>query len=329
MSKPVVSVAAMMLYEEGYFLLDDPVLKYIPEFKNLKVLSKDGVSLEPQIREMTIQDLLRHTSGLTYGFLGATPVDEMYKNANIEDRDSTLKEMIQKLKDIPLLHQPGTHWEYSISTDVLGYLIEVVSGNSLDQFLEDRIFTPLGMKNTGFYVEEKNRDRVVSMYGPSDKGGIKKIQSGQDKNNFKKPDFLSGGAGLFSTPMDYMRFAQMLLNKGEYKGKRIIGTKTVEFMTKNHIPADALPIGFGVPTFDAFVRGCGFGLGFRVVQNETENGCVSSTGMYGWAGAADTYFWIDPEEELVGIVMAQFRPPMGPHQLYRKFQVLMYQSISD
>ncbi len=329
MSKPIVSVAAMTLYEEGHFQLDDPVSKFIPEFKGLKVHGVDTGDNEQSgqsAREMTIQDLLRHTAGLAYGG-GGTYVDSIYREVKVFDDRETLQEMVQKLGRIPLLYQPGERWHYSVATDVLGYLIQVISAKPLDEFLKERIFDTLGMEDTGFYVPEEKLERFAPLYGMSEQG-VLHIREIPDTSKYsRKPSFLSGGGGLVSTVPDYMRFAQMLLNKGELGGSRILSPKTVELMTMNHVPANAMPLKIGAPAYEFLVKG-GFGLGFRVLLDVADSSRPGSIGTYGWAGAYDTSFWIDPEEEMIGIIMSQFRAP-PPYPAVKEFQVLMYQSIVD
>lgn len=329
MTKPIVSVAAMMLYEEGRFQLDDPVSKFIPEFKGLQVYGAGTVEDHTYValkRQMTIQDLFRHTSGLTYGFSN-TPVDSMYLAVNIFDPQGNLSDMIKKLSNIPLLYQPGERWHYSASTDVLGYLIEVISGESLDEFLSHRIFEPLAMRDTGFYVLEDKIDRFTTAYGTSE-DGLRVVDAPAASRFSRKPTFFSGGGGLVSTTLDYMRFAQMLLNNGALDGTRLLSPKTVQLMTINHVPVHALPIRFGVPSFEYFVRGYGFGLGVRVLQDIAESGNLGSKGTYGWAGMWCTYLWIDPEEELIGLLMAQFQRP-AYYPFDKEFHTLMYQSIIE
>lgn len=325
MTKPIISVAVMMLYEEGYFQLDDPVSKFIPEFKDMKVFSskdQNGIHLVDQIKPMTIEDLLTHTSGLGYGE-GNTLVDSMYNSVNFRER--TLKDMIQKLSKIPLYYQPGTKWNYSMSTDVLGYLVEVISGKPLDKFLKERIFIPLKMKDTDFYVPKEKINRVPALYGPADNSGIKVLIKPDTVSNISTPKkYLSGGAGLFSTANDYMIFSQMLLNKGEYDHIRLLGEKTVEYMTANHLSADLLPTkGYGAPR-----PGNGFGLGFAVVYDNIQPKIISSVGNYWWAGALGTFFLIDPSEQLIIIFMTHFNP-IGYYHNLDDFQVLTYQAVID
>ena len=323
MTKPVTSVAVMMLYEEGKLQLDDPVEKFIPEFKDLKVFKykdKDGFHVEDQKRLMTIRDLLRHTSGLTYGMynLSTTPVDTLYNSVNLYS--GTTKDLILKLAKIPLAYQPGTKWNYSISTDVLGYLVEVISSKPLDEFFNERIFKPLGMEDTGFTVPKDKVDRIASLYGPSENGGCKVILKPDTSWMSRPATFLGGGGRLFSTATDYMIFAQMLLNMGEYNGVRLLSTKTVELMTKNHVPEDLLPAA------ENNYKGLGFGLGFAVFMNQTE--IYGTEGTFIWSGAYNTRFFIDKKEDLIWILMTQFSPNRY-YPIHREFPVLVYQSIID
>jgi len=309
MTKPVTSVAAMMLYEEGKLKLDDPVSKYIPEFKGLKVYAEPGKHAE-QKREMSIRDLFRHTSGLTYGFFGNTPVDKMYMSRSVFAWDGSLQSMIDKLSDIPLLYQPGTKWHYSVSTDVLGYIVEKVSGQSLDKFFRKRIFKPLKMKDTAFHVPAKKVDRFVVCYGPNLTGGLRIVDDPNKSRYLKKPSMLSGGGGLVSTARDYLRFCQMLLNKGQLDDKRLLRPETVEMMTKNQLP-------------ESVKRGedGGFGLGFSV---RLKNGKLPK-GEYGWGGAASTHFWISPKHDLIVIALSQYMPFSG--RLENTVKPLVYDAI--
>ncbi|HPT04536.1 MAG TPA: serine hydrolase domain-containing protein, partial [Bacteroidales bacterium] len=313
MTKPVTSVAVMMLYEEGYFQMDDPVADYIPEFKDLKVFSsidKDGIHTVDQIRPMTIRDLLTHTSGLT-GVGADSPVDSMYREANLSE--GTLKDMIQKLSKIPLLYQPGTRWNYSRSSDVLAYLVEVISGKPFDVFLKERIFNPLKMKDTDFYVPKEKIERVVAVYAP-DSIGIKVIMK-PDTSISIPVKFLSGNGGLVSTATDYMIFSQMLLNKGEYNGVRLLGSKTVDLMTSNQLSNEIMP---NDDFFGPLLSGMGFGFGFAVLQDNIQSKIIGSKGSYWWSGSGNTYFYIDPKEELVLILMTQFVPNFY-YPVYKQF----------
>jgi CubicO group peptidase (beta-lactamase class C family)/Ca2+-binding EF-hand superfamily protein len=309
MTKPVTSVAAMMLYEEGKLKLDDPVSKYIPEFKSLKVYAESGKHAE-QEREMSVRDLFRHTSGLTYGFFGNTPVDKMYRAGSVFDWDSSLQDMIDKLSEIPLLYQPSTKWHYSVSTDVLGYLVQKISGQSLDKFFKTRIFKPLKMKDTAFHVPAKKTERFAVCYGPNLTGGLKIVDNPNKSRYLKKPSLFSGGGGMVSTARDYMRFCQMLLNKGQLDGKRLLRPETVEMMTTNQLP-------------DSIRRGKdgGFGLGFSV---RLKDGKLPK-GEYGWGGAASTHFWISPKDELIVIALSQYMPFSA--RLENAVKPIVYDSI--
>lgn len=322
MTKPVTSVAIMMLYEEGYFQLNDPVSDYIPEFKDLKVLSsidKNGLHVVDQIKPMTIQDLLIHTSGLT-GVGADSPVDSMYNAANLSD--GSLKDMIQKISKIPLLYQPGTTWNYSRSTEVLGYLIEVLSGKPFNVFLKERIFTPLNMIDTDFYVPKEKLNRVGAVYAP-DSLGIQIIKKPDTMVTI--PKFFSGNGGLVSTARDYMIFSQMLLNRGEYNGVRLLGSRTIDLMTSNHISNEIMPCD---EFFGPLLSGMGFGYGFAVLQDNTQANIIGSKGSYWWSGSGNTYFYIDPKEDLIIILMMQFVPNFY-YPIFKQMRVLSYQAISE
>jgi CubicO group peptidase (beta-lactamase class C family) len=333
MSKPITSVAVMMMYEEGKFLLTDPVSKYFPELSKLRVYEEgEGSDMEtrPASREMTVQDLLRHTSGLTYGFIGNPVVSKFYRENNVYRRgadpegvvsgSNDLKEFIANLSTAPLVADPGSAWNYSVSTDVLGGLVEAWSGQSYDVFLEERIFAPLGMVDTGFSVPAEKLDRFTANYVTGDDGGLKEADDRVDTSYADDPGMYSGGGGLVSTSADYLRFSQMLLNKGELDGVRILGPRTVDLMTQDHLPP-------GV-SMGMLGGGRGFGLGFDVVTDLAQAGSLASNGTYSWGGAASTIFTIDPEEEIIMIMMAQYMParifPMRP-----ELEALIYQAIVD
>ncbi|MCK4958642.1 MAG: beta-lactamase family protein [Planctomycetes bacterium] len=292
MTKPVTSVAVMMLYEQNKLKLDDPVSKYIPQFKELKVYAKSGKH-DSQVHRMSVRDLLRHTSGLTYGFFGNTAVDKMYRSSNVLGRKSSLEDMINKLSKIPLLHQPRTKWHYSVSTDVLGYLVQEVSGQSLDEFFSRNIFEPLDMTDTAFYVPKEKTDRLAASYSPKGGGGLKLVDDPAKSQYLTEPGLFSGGGGLVSTARDYLRFSQMLLNKGQLDGKRLLRSKTVEMMTTDQLPDSVKR-----------TRGEGFGLGFYV---QPDSGKFPQ-GEYGWGGAASTHFWISPKDDLIVIALSQHQP---------------------
>ena len=309
MSKPITSVAAMMLYEQGKLKLDDPISKYIPEFKGLKVYSESG-KLDDQVRQMSVRDLLRHTSGLTYGFFGNTAVDKMYMANGVLNRKSSLQAMINKLSGIPLLYQPGTKWHYSVSTDVLGYLVQKVSGQPLNEFFRQNIFEPLDMKDTAFYVPNEKVNRFAACYGPGQNGGLRIVDEPTQSRYRTRANLFSGGGGLVSTARDYMRFSQMLLNKGQLDGKRLLRSETVEMMTSNQLP-DSVKRGDGE----------GFGLGFSVRLRDGR----FPQGEYGWGGAASTHFWISPKDELIVIALSQYIPFSS--QLQNAVKSIIYDSI--
>ena len=323
MTKPVVSVAAMMLVEEGKLGLQEPVSKYIPEFKDMKVgiESKDAdgkpvLTLVDAKRQITVQDLLRHTSGLTYGVLG-TPnaIKKMYLDAEIFSQKWVLADFAKALAKLPLQSQPGTTWEYSHSSDVLGRVVEVASGQTLDVFLAQRIFEPLKMVDTGFQVPPEKQDRVAQPTPDVYTGKTPELI------DFSKPQtFFAGGHGLVSTAGDYLRFAQMLANGGELEGARILGPRTVAYMTSNHVNPQ---IDKGATYLPG--PGYGFGLGFATRIDRGQSEWPGSPGDFYWAGYAGTYFWVDPEEELVPVLMTQ--EPLR-RQYYRvQLRNLVYQSI--
>ena len=326
MSKPITSVAAMMLYEEGKLKLDEPVSKYIPEFKGLKVVADpdaEEITQVPVKREISVRDLLRHTSGLTYGIFGNTAVDKLYrKSIELSGDGSTLKDMVKKLAGIPLLYQPGTKWHYSVSTDVLGRVVEVVSGQSLDIFFAEHIFEPLGMKDTAFYVPKEKIARLATNYGPNFQGGLMPIDKPETTRYAKMPTFLSGGGGLVSTASDYMRFCLMLLNKGRFADKRLLKAQTVELMTRNQLSEEAMAVGMGGGR-----TGVGFGLGFSVRVEASNNAPASRVGEYGWGGIASTHFWISPKDEIAVVVLTQYIP--YSNRAERAVKPIVYEAISD
>jgi len=310
MSKPITTVAAMMLYDEGKLKLDEPVETYVPEMKGLKVYHATE-PVKPN-RKVTVRDLMRHTSGLTYGIFGNSPVDQIYKKERIiGSRD--LQSMVEKLGRIPLMHQPGTRWHYSVSTDVLGCLVEKVSGRKLDVFLRERIFKPLDMRDTAFSVPKTKVDRLSSCYSPGS-GGLKVQDRFNASRYLTPPSFLSGGGGLVSTARDYMRFCQMLIHKGDLFGSRVLKAETVGMMTKNQLPQD---VHWGGKN--------GFGLGFSV---QTQDGGSSAhVGEYGWGGAASTHFWISPKDDLAVVALSQLMPFSA--QLQNAVKPLVYEAIVD
>ena len=335
MSKPITSVAVMMLYEEGKFQLNDPVANYLPEFAKMQVgvEEKDPQTGQPVLktvaakRPITIRDLLRHTSGLTYGVFGDTLVDREYRKAK-GVMDGNLATFVTQLARLPLLYEPGTRWNYSLSVDVLGRLVEVLSGKSFDQFLQERIFAPLDMRDTGFYVPANKKDRLAKLYITTKEGKLQPAavcanwQDCTDKfptaalSYLEPPAFQSGGGGLVSTAADYLRFCQMLLNQGQYNGKRLLSRKTIQLMSSDNLGK--------IPELSP---GVGFGLGFAVNKAPGEAGMMGTPGEYNWGGAAGTKFWIDPKEELIGIFMIQIL--LNPVDYGSAFRVLTYQAIAD
>jgi len=327
MSKPITSTAVLMLLEEGQLRLNDPIGHYIPAFSNVKVLDDtpgSGGRLVEPIRPINIRDLLTHTAGLSYGFEDNVDIDELYRNlwGQLDANPAfTLKDWIETLAQIPLAYQPGTRYRYSMATDVLGYLVEVVAGMPFAQFLQQRIFEPLQMPDTSFYVPEDKIDRFAATYGPGDQGGLQVSDASRTSHYTNPNKRASGGGGLVSTTGDYLRFAQMLLNQGELDGVRLLGRKTIELMTSNCLPP-------GVYLDNDPVRGAGFGLGVSVLLDLGRSNELGSLGNYGWGGAANTNFWIDRKEELLGILMLQFMPS-ETYPVRADFRNLVYQALVD
>jgi CubicO group peptidase (beta-lactamase class C family) len=331
MTKPLTSVAIMMLYEEGRFQLDDPITRFLPQFRNMRVYvsgARGKYDSEPAQRDITFRDLLTHTSGLTYGFMEATPVDAMYREAGVDFQTAkgSLGDVVALAASMPLIAQPGSEWNYSISTDVLGYLVEVISGRPFGEFLHERVIAPLGMVDTSFHVPAEKIDRFAANYGPDENGGLKLIDDPQ-KSRFLTPRLCSGGGGLLSTAADYLRFCQMMLNKGELDGVRLLGRKTVELMTRNHLDGDMADM--GQPRFsESTYTGIGFGLGFSVMLDPARAQILGTPGEYAWGGAASTAFWIDPAEEMYVILLTQLMPS-STYPIRRELRVLSYQAIVD
>jgi len=319
MTKPVVSVAAMMLFEQGRLFLTDPVAKYLPEFKNTPVgMVRDDGTIEqvPAQRAMTVQDLLRHTSGLTYEILAEAPVRKLYARAKIYRRDWTNEEFSKAMAALPLMYQPGTVWEYSRSTDVLGRVVEVVSGELLRDFFQQRIFAPLGMVDTGFHVPPSEHRRIAEPFAQDpDTGADVRVLE------VREPVALDmGGGGLVSTAADYARFCQVMLNGGVLDGKRLLSRKTVELMTSDHLG--------GIPSVnDLLPAGHGFGLGFAVRLQAGISPIAGSAGLYFWGGMAGTTFFIDPKEELYAVLMVQ--APGQRDEIRALFRNLVYAAVGD
>jgi CubicO group peptidase (beta-lactamase class C family) len=313
MSKPITSVALMMLYEQGLFQLDDPVHKFIPAWKNPRVFVSGNhptFITAPVERAMTIRDLLSHTSGLTYGFMERTNVDAAYRKLGIADRTrpgATLQDMINTLAELPLEFSPGTRWNYSVATDVLGYLVEVISGQRFDVYLRAQVLGPLGMVDTSFTIAAEQLPRFDC-----------------------KGSFFSGGGGLISTVGDYFRFTSMLRNRGELDGIRLLGRKTVELMTMNHLPGgqDLTHLALAGAFTETAYAGVGFGLGFSVMRDPAKAHILGTPGEYAWGGAASTAFWVDPTEDLIVIFMTQLMPSSS-YPLRRELRTLTYAALVD
>jgi CubicO group peptidase (beta-lactamase class C family) len=313
MTKPITSVALMTLYERGLFSLSDPVSRYIPSWKNLQVRTGGeypAFTTVPCQREMTVADLLMHTSGLTYDFMESTEIDKAYRELNLgrPAPNATLQTMIDQLAELPLEFSPGERWNYSVATDVLGYLIEVISGRSLPDFLQTTIFEPLGMVDTMFNITPDKVDRMASCYVRNLDKTLGLQDDGQS-SAYQNRTFFSGGGGLLSTAGDYLQFCRMLLAGGTLDGKRIIGSRTLDFMTRNHLPGGQDMSQFAQGTFsETAYNGVGFGLGFASRVNSLENGTPCSAGTYYWGGLASTLFWVDPKEELIVLFLTQLIP---------------------
>lgn len=334
MTKPITSVAAMMLVERGVLKLDDPIAKYLPEFKDVQVVvphkSADTTTYTtiPAERPITVHHLLTHTSGLTYGFFGKPYVSDRYRAAHVSDglvqTEGTIGDNVQRLAKQPLLHQPGSAWEYGLNTDVLGRLIEVASGKDLDTFFREEITRPLKMNDTHFFVPSEKKNRLAALYAPKEDKTIARVGEEPVKAgllvysasfHYKGPrTFFSGGAGLVSTASDYARFLQMLLNGGQLDGVRLLKAETVKRMTENQIRK------LGVEA--------AFGYGFGILADPAKAKDVASAGTYSWGGIFSTYFWVDPEKKLIGVMMTQLYPS-GHLTLTNDFKKLAYESLTD
>ncbi len=336
MTKPITSVAIMMLLEEGKLSLDDPVSTYIPSFADQRVYSSGSATnpnTEGLVQPMLVWHLLTHTSGLTYGFMHAHPVDAMYRTAGYEwgwPKGNTLADCVDDWAAAPLLFQPGTEWNYSVATDVLGRIVEVVSGMSLDTFFQERIFNPLGMVDTGFWADTDDKlARLASLYARNPKDGSLLDIGEMGRAAEVAPTMFSGGGGTVSTMADYHRFTQMLLNRGALDGVRLLGSRTVDYMTMNHLPGNADLTAFGRPLFsETEYDGVGFGLGFSVVLDNAATKSLCSNGEYAWGGAASTAFWIDPAEELTATFLTQLLPS-STYPIRPEFKRLVYQALVD
>ncbi|MBV8160294.1 MAG: beta-lactamase family protein [Acidimicrobiia bacterium] len=335
MTKPVTSVAAMMLYEEGAFELKDPVSRFIPSFADVRVY-REGSDLrpvtEPAAEPVRIWHLLTHTSGLTYGFHHTHPVDALYRSQGFEwasPPGMDLASCCDAWSALPLLFQPGAEWNYGVSTDVLGRVVEVASGQPLDRFVDDRICRPLGMDDTGFSVRGSDGERLAALYTPDPRTGRATRLDLLGDLPFQPPDAPSGGGGLVSTAADYHRFTQLLLNEGELDGVRLLGSRTVRYMTQNHLPGGADLEAFGRPLFaETTFDGTGFGLGFAVLADPVKNKVLASPGEFAWGGAASTAFWVDPVEQLTALFFTQLLPS-STYPIRSQLKQLVYQALVD
>ncbi|HEX8437900.1 serine hydrolase domain-containing protein [Archangium sp.] len=335
MTKPITSVAAMMLWEEGAFELSDPVSRWLPEFAAPRVYVGGPASKPvtvPALEPIRVWHLLTHTAGLTYGFHRVHVTDEIHRLRGYElgaPEGFDLAACVRGWAEIPLTFQPGAEWNYSVATDVLGRLVEVLSGQSLDTFFAERIFGPLGMKDTAFWCPEDRQHRLAALYAmsPGHTGPVRAEATG--KRYTQPPTWLSGGGGLVSTTRDYTRFTWMLLNGGELGGTRLLSPRTVEYMTRNHLPGGVDLTAFGRPLFaETRFDGVGFGLGFGVVIDPVAYRTLVSEGEYHWGGMASTSFWVDPAEDLTVVFMTQLLPS-STYPLRSQLRQLVYQAIVD
>lgn len=330
MTKPLTSLAILMLYEEGRFQLDDPISRFLPAFRSMRVAtggSRGKIDTVPAMRQITFRDLLTHTSGLTYGFMQSGLVDAQYREQGIDFQtaECSLGELVEKLASLPLIAQPGSEWNYSVATDVLGHLVAVVSGQSFENFLRERVLQPLRMTDTDFHVPEAKHDRLAANYARGADGRPVLVDD-PATSRYRSPRALcSGGGGLVSTAADYWRFCQLMLKKGELDGVRLLGRKTVELMTANHLRGDMAAM--GQPTWsESTAEGIGFGLGFSVTLDPARAQILGTPGEYAWGGAASTAFWIDPGEDMAVILLTQLMPSSA-WPLRRELRVLTYQAV--
>jgi CubicO group peptidase (beta-lactamase class C family) len=338
MTKPITSVAAMMLYEEGAFMLTDPVSRYIPSFAEARVFTSGSdlsFTTEPVTEPVRIWHLFTHTAGLTYGWLRATPVDAIYRANGFEFGvpRADLAAITDQYARMPLLFQPGSSWNYSVATDVLGRVVEVVSGQRLDEFFSDRIFSPLGMTDTAFWARPDDAPRLGPLYtrGPE---GVAVPMDAMGRAAYREPLYLSGGAGLVSSAADYDRFTQMLLHRpgspaGELDGARLLSPRTVAYMTRNQLPGGADLETFGRRIYaESGNQGIGFGLGFAVMLDPAATKGICSAGEYNWGGLASTAFWIDPAEQLTVCFFTQLMPS-STYPIRPQLRQLVYQALVD
>jgi CubicO group peptidase (beta-lactamase class C family) len=332
MSKPLTSVALMQLYERGEVQLEDPVDRFLPSWKRLRVYESGAYpnvqTREPE-RAMTVRDLLSHQSGLAYGRPeDDSPVDAAYRRCSVLNPGQTLEQMVSKLSELPLQFSPGTRWRYSVAADVCGYLVQLISGQRFDEYLRENIFEPLGMVDTSFWVAPHKLARLAANYRATADGGIELVDDPRDSAFAHAPAMLSGGGGLTATAIDYWRFAQALCEGGELDGKRVIGRKTLALMTANHLTngADLASVALGRWSETTY-QGVGFGLGFSVTLDPVASQLTGSVGEYSWGGAASTTFFVDPAEELVVIFMTQLMPS-STYNLRRELRAIVYGALT-
>ncbi len=335
MTKPIVTAAAMTFFEEGRFQLDDPVARFLPEFAQTPVWVEGeggGMRTEPAADSMKIWHLMTHTAGLVYGARNDSPVGALCRANGInfsQRNEGTLADTVDRLAKIPLRWQPGTRWEYSVATDVLGRLVEVVAGQPLDTVLKERIFEPLGMRDTGFQVRPEQLPRFAALYNAKDGGLARNEGSDESATHAKTVTQFSGGGGLVGTAGDYLRFAEAIRRKGALGDARILGRRTVELMALNHLPGNTDMAGMGTPVHsETSYEGIGFGLGFSVVLDPAAAKHACSPGELAWGGAASTAFWIDPVENIVAVFMTQVMPSSS-YPIRRELRALVYQAIID
>jgi CubicO group peptidase (beta-lactamase class C family) len=321
MTKPITSVAFMMLFERGLVRLEDPVTKFIPEFKDLKILGPHG-QLEPIQREITLHMLLTHTAGLCYAEWESPVLGKYYIDADIWSPKRTLKEFVHKITTLPHVYHPDEKWHYSMATDVIGHVIEIVADMPIADYFEEEIIKPLGMSDTAFHVPRGKEPRFAELYGPKDDDPLAVI-SEKEGGEYANPVAHFPGHGLVSTAEDYFRFSQMVLNKGEFNGIRLLAPRTIEYMTLDHLRPDLLPMVMEAPWF-----GMGFGLGFSVVKDPALAETMSSPGTHGWGGAASTNFWIDPLKEIIGILLLQLWPSYT-YPTTNDFRTAVYQALIE
>jgi CubicO group peptidase (beta-lactamase class C family) len=340
MSKPITSVALMTLYERGHFQLNDPVSRFFPSWKNHRVwVSGSGADMvtEAPVRPLSMRDMLCHTGGLTYGSALASlgvpddghPVDKVYAEVGVRrGRGETLMEFMDKLAQVPLRYQPGERWMYSLSTDVCGALVEKISGQRFDKYLQETIFDPLGMKDTSFMVEPAKADRFCANYRRAEDKSVQLIDAPETSDYLKEPTFFSGGGGLTGTTEDYLRFCEMLRRGGEFEGARILGPRTIALMHRNHLKEGRDLTQMAIGGFSETANeGVGFGLGFATTLDAVKNGGIAE-GDYYWGGAASTIFWVDPKEDLSVVFMTQLMPS-GAFNFRGQLKTIIYSSIMD